>query len=133
MEDFHKTLEESKRRLRAELNGKYISKDEYLSDKGDIGPRGELLVDGNKLPPEMKEAYDKRCEGCLNSLTNWCKYNGCWDELFNPLPDGFMFFALKQTPFSRELVRNECTDEQIKYIVNAYKKNNIQQSEENYE
>lgn len=131
MEDFHATLAESKKKLRTELNGKYVDRKDYLSEIP--SPIGDFLVDINKLTPEMRAAYERRCAGCMNSKCRWCKYNGCWDELFNPLPDGFMFFALKQTPFSRELVRNECTDEQIKYIVEAYKNNNIQQSEESYE
>lgn len=131
MEDFHTTLAESKKKLRTELNGKYVDRKDYLSEIP--SPIGDFLVDINKLTPEMRAAYERRCAGCMNSKCRWCKYNGCWDELFNPLPDGFMFFALKQTPFSRELVRNECTDEQIKYIVDEYKKYNIKQSEESYE
>lgn len=120
MEDFHTTLERSKRKLRAALNGKYVDRDDYLSDKS--SPSGKPLTDPGKLTPEMRGAYDRKCKGCLNEGCGWCKYNGCWDDIFNPLPDGFMEFALNRTPYRSELVRDQCTDGEIKDIVDKYRK-----------
>lgn len=118
--DFADTLATCKRRLRLAYNGKYINQDDYLSDES-TEPTRKRLVDANKLSPEMKEAYDKHCKGCINESCDWCKYNGCWDTLFNPLPEGFMAFALTRTPYKRQIVRNECTEYELKHIVELYK------------
>lgn len=115
--NLRKTLEESKTRLRAALNGKYVDRRDYLSDSAT--PNGQALTDPDKLSPEMRAAYDEKCKGCMNESCDWCKYNGCWDELFNPLPKGFMDFALN-SPYRSKLVRNQCTDNEIKDIVEKY-------------
>lgn len=120
MTDFTKTLEQSKTRLRAALNGHYIDRNDYLSDR--TRPNGKVLTDPDKLSPEMRAAYDEKCEGCMNEHCDWCKYTSCWDDLFNPLPNGFMDFALNHTQYKSKLVRNECTDDEIKDIVKKYVK-----------
>ena len=118
-EDLSATLERSKTKLRAALNGKYVDRMDYLSDKP--SPNGQPLTDPEKLTPEMREAYDRKCKGCLNEGCGWCKYTGCWDDIFNPLPKGFMEFALNGTPYRSGLVRDKCTDAEIRYIVNKWK------------
>lgn len=53
MEDFTKTLEQSKRKLRAALNGHYIDRNDYLSDK--TRPNGKVPVAWKLFPHKIEK------------------------------------------------------------------------------
>ena len=118
--DFRITLDCCKRRVRRIFNGFYIDKNEYLEDF----PKDpdKLHVDVNKMTPYMKERFDEKCKGCRNENREWCKYNSlsCWDELFNPIPNGLMAYLLS-TQYKSSIVRNEITDNELKVLITDYK------------
>lgn len=118
--NFRISLDCCKRRIRRIFNGFYIDKNEYLEDfpKDPVNIR----VDVNKLTPRMKKRFDEKCKGCKNEGCEWCKYNslGCWDELFNPIPNGLMAYLLS-TQYKSPIVRNEITDNELKVLIGDYK------------
>lgn len=118
--NFRITLDCCKRRVRRIFNGFYIDKNEYLEDF----PKDpeNIRVDMNKLTPHMKERFDEKCKGCRNENCEWCKYNSqsCWDELFNPIPNGLMAYLLS-TQYKSPIVRNEITDNELKVLIADYK------------
>ena len=118
--DFRITLDCCKRRVRRIFNGFYIDKNEYLEDF----PKDpeKLCVDANKLTPHMKEIFDERCDKCMNKSCEWCRYSSqsCWDELFNPIPNGLMAYLLS-TQYKSSIVRNEITDNELKVLITDYK------------
>lgn len=118
--DFRQTLDCCKRRIRRIFNGVYIDKNEYLEDFPQ-DPEN-IHVDVNKLTQHMKQSFDNKCNGCMNENCEWCKYNSlsCWDELFNPIPNGLMAYLLS-TPHKSDIVRNEITDNELKVLITDYK------------
>jgi hypothetical protein len=118
--NFRQTLDCCKRRIRRIFNGVYIDKNEYLEDFPQ-DPEN-IHVDVNKLTQHMKQSFDNKCNGCMNENCDWCKYNSlsCWDELFNPIPNGLMAYLLS-TPHKSDIVRNEITDNELKVLITDYK------------
>ena len=118
--DFYKTLNNTKRRIRTIFNGYYVDRNEYLEDFP-IDPMN-LRVDVNKLTPHMKEQFDAKCDKCINKSCEWCRYSSqsCWDELFNPIPNGLMAYLLS-TQYKSPIVRNEITDNELKVLITDYK------------
>lgn len=118
--NFRQTLDCCKRRIRRIFNGFYIDKNEYLEDFPQ-DPEN-IHVDVNKLTQHMKQSFDNKCNGCMNENCEWCKYNSlsCWDELFNPIPNGLMAYLLS-TQYKSDIVRNEITDNELKFLITDYK------------
>lgn len=118
MEDFYITLNNCKRRVRKWYNGRYIDRNEYLEDF----PQDplNLHVDPDKLSQPMKKLFDDKCDKCRNH--SMCKYNSkdCWENLFNPIPNGIMAYILA-TRHKSDIVRNKISEEDLARLVEEYK------------